>query len=528
MKIKIQLTVLLLFISIVGYGQALRTIRTYFPYSGGKLSEIYTVINDTGLKHGTYTSYNENGNLELVTNFKKNVRHGQYVEYDPSRKGIIKRKGNFLNGEQHGTWTRYVHASTDIDEISVYDNGERISTTSYYSYGEDRKKSITNKNGISVQWYENGKKKTEGNNIDGRWNGIVNQWYENGNLESSISYSNGIATDSAKYYYPTGTLKTIKRNDKDGNFRHIDYYPSGFKYQEIQSTPQKNYITIRYDSIDQKKIVEFEQTNEQYTTQSNQFISKKTYTEDGVLDRMTDTEDFIYKYRPDESIEWKLFPKEKWYTDYNYRDNLGSRSKDYFCRKFEDYDKDGKLIKSGTVDDKNGLDIEYVIYENDKIIERGSRDKDTGFTEYTIFDNKGQIEKKAIVDKSGNEAEYTLYENGIKIKAQLQNGDIYCYDRDKIMAYLSKKDSLAYLFYDNGMVEQIEDTQTGANVYFYPNGTVKSKGYLKDGDEAGVWYYYSSKGKLSSIQENGIERKPTKEDKVNHEAFLLELIHKRK
>lgn len=390
---------------------------------------------------------------------------------------------------------------------------------------------------MSTEWYDNGLKSVEGYKVreypNGsywmcKWDGIIKEWYRDGAIKSIVSYTNGVIADSAIYYYSTGILEREIRNDKEGNFESIYYHSSGVKYQEVKSTPEKNYITIRYDSISHRKIVEFEQSENQYDSKSNKFISKKTYTEDGILDRMTDAEDFIYKYRPDGSVEWKLYPKEMWYRDNNYRDNLGNRRKDYFCRKFEDYDKNGRLIKSGTVDDEERLDIEYAIYENDKIIERGSWDRSTGGKSCTMYDEDGQISKIATVDKTGYEVTYTLFKNGKRVEQKSENGDNFYYDNEILEGYTSFEDALLYTCEADGSINGILDLNTEANVNFYPNGTIKSKGYLKDDVEVGVWYYYSPKGKLSSVEEDGIERKPTKEEKANHETFLIELMQKRK
>ena len=49
MKIRIQLTVILLFICIVSYGQALQTIKTYHdPFTKKRIHEVYTGKQNTG------------------------------------------------------------------------------------------------------------------------------------------------------------------------------------------------------------------------------------------------------------------------------------------------------------------------------------------------------------------------------------------------------------------------------------------------------------------------------------------------
>ena len=61
-------------------------------------------------------------------------------------------------------------------------------------------------------------------------------------------------------------------------------------------------------------------------------------------------------------------------------------------------------------------------------------------------------------------------------------------------------------------------------VGFYPNGQVKEKGVRHGNEKVGVWYLYSSNGKLS-ILENGAARKPTKEETANHSQYLQDLIN---
>lgn len=61
-------------------------------------------------------------------------------------------------------------------------------------------------------------------------------------------------------------------------------------------------------------------------------------------------------------------------------------------------------------------------------------------------------------------------------------------------------------------------------VGFYSNGQIKEKGVRHRNEKVGVWYLYSSNGKLS-ISENGATRKPTKEETANHSQYLQDLIN---
>jgi hypothetical protein len=53
---------------------------------------------------------------------------------------------------------------------------------------------------------------------------------------------------------------------------------------------------------------------------------------------------------------------------------------------------------------------------------------------------------------------------------------------------------------------------------------VKAKGEEDAaGNRIGKWYLYSETGRLS-VEENGVVRKPTKEEKTSHESYLHELV----
>ena len=45
-------------------------------------------------------------------------------------------------------------------------------------------------NGITIQYYDNGKKKLKGFIIDHEWDGTLTEWYENGKVKFKGSFKN--------------------------------------------------------------------------------------------------------------------------------------------------------------------------------------------------------------------------------------------------------------------------------------------------------------------------------------------------
>jgi len=202
MKVKIQLTVLLLFISIVGYGQALQTIKTYHdPFTRSKLHEIYTIKKDTGIKHGSYKSYNENGYPYEEATFSNNILHGSYKAYKlhAPKSGLLAESGVYNNGKKNGEWHYYYYNIFDaethyLEKKIFYKDNKEIWETSYYEPNKSGKQQI----------------KSHRESIDdGKYEWCRKSWYPNGALleEFCFGYDDNKSIEKRIEYYEDGGFK---------------------------------------------------------------------------------------------------------------------------------------------------------------------------------------------------------------------------------------------------------------------------------------------------------------------------------
>ena len=72
-----------------------------------------------------------------------------------------------------------------------------------------------NKNGIHIEFHENGKKKSEENFKDGKLDGLYTWWYENGQKEAEGTYKDGKKDGLWTGWYENGQ-KYSEATFKDG------------------------------------------------------------------------------------------------------------------------------------------------------------------------------------------------------------------------------------------------------------------------------------------------------------------------
>jgi len=81
------------------------------------------------------------------------------------------------------------------------------------------------KNGIHTEFYENGKKRSEGNFKDGKLDGLWTSWYENGQKRTENTYKNGKNYGSSYLYNGDSELILFEtKYDKKGEeIIHVNY-----------------------------------------------------------------------------------------------------------------------------------------------------------------------------------------------------------------------------------------------------------------------------------------------------------------
>lgn len=186
--------------------------------------------NENGGKEGTWKEFYENGNLKIEKNYTSNKLDGYVKRYNI--------EGQLVNS------IRYEHGEVDVEENSINseieiketydDNGNLIFQGSFKgkipvgihrSFNEkgavisaktyDIKGDLTAigivlpngwENGKWAYYYQNGKKKAEGNYINGKKTGKWTFFYINGRVEQTGSYSAGKLSGFWRWYYKTGEL----------------------------------------------------------------------------------------------------------------------------------------------------------------------------------------------------------------------------------------------------------------------------------------------------------------------------------
>ena len=102
-------------------------------------------------------------------------------------------------------------------------------------------------NGLSIQKYPNGKKKMEGNYLNGKRTGLWMAWYENGILWSQGNYREGKRNGYSALYFPDGKIRT------EGNYENDQKTGNWNFYNESGSLVKSINFSNPSDSLETKK-----------------------------------------------------------------------------------------------------------------------------------------------------------------------------------------------------------------------------------------------------------------------------------
>ena len=158
-------------------------IRTFHDEDKTLIKEIYFIDNSESAKlTGSYKSYFINGALEKEGFYRNNYPDSIWTYYYESEQ--IKMKGMLKDGSNHGLWEYYYENGT-INMAGMIIDSKREGNWKYY--------------------YENGNLKFQGNYKENKKNGIWNYFYEEGDLKAQAFYKN----DKGQYkeFYNNGKIK---------------------------------------------------------------------------------------------------------------------------------------------------------------------------------------------------------------------------------------------------------------------------------------------------------------------------------
>ena len=169
--------------------------------------EIQSNYND-GKINGKYQRWFENGQLEIQSNYNDGKRIGVYLKWHEN--GQLNVQMKYKDGLSNGlaqSWNEngQIKGSANFkDDIldgpaqTWYENGKLKSETTYKDNSE---------NSVFTSWFSNGNKDEEGLYVMGKKEGLHTAWYLNGNISVTENFKNGLLNGTKKDYDQDGTIK---------------------------------------------------------------------------------------------------------------------------------------------------------------------------------------------------------------------------------------------------------------------------------------------------------------------------------
>ncbi|MBI2967173.1 MAG: hypothetical protein HYY40_05095 [Bacteroidetes bacterium] len=491
---------------------------TEFYHSNGALSQ-KGYFNRDGKKTGQWVMHHDNGNIKNEVTYDNGKMDGPYKIYYES--GILKEEGTYKNGLISGNLKIYGNTGV-LKETYNYKNdtihGEFIS---YYPTGVKEKVLKLSRgklSGMQEEFHDNGTRKSEYRAVKGEIEGEYKTYDRKGRMESVKNYSAGNLNGPYKIFYPDG--KTEKEGIlKNGNITGTwkTYHNNGQPY-EITGYNEKGKLNglSKVSDIDGK--IHYEVTYKDDAVASSRYYDKngkiiseqnnpkniakeysvyypdgtlkakgpypgtqktgewKFYDKNGVLSS-------IENYNKNGSLEGKSeswFPSGKTESVSNYKDNV---SAGYFVN----YYSNGNIEREGYL--KNGMKTGpiYSYYPDGTIdqVNYYTEDKTTGWQKY--YSVNGKI------------SSLEFYENGYLIKfisydtigAVLEEIPVKAGTSEFIIRSPSGKTEYRS--------ERISDIRHGKDQWYYPNGTVRSKGSFHNDQENGKfeWFFLNGKSEIT-------------------------------
>ncbi len=277
----------ILLICFVGkFMVAQKTIVTYYDEKSGKKKEEY-IVDDKGIKNGSYKNYNEAGELMEDGVFKLGKKNGVFTEYTKFPNFILKpqlkskvtyvndikegpaeyydfdkdiavhitKKGNYKQDKQDGVWTQVIPFSkiyTEIDyanlkTIPVFKNSMGVTLISSFKMGED----VIPTGKSFVNYYPSNKLYHSFKLINGKLAGEDIYLYPDGKLWDKKVYTDSGEYFSTEAYYYNGK---IKQKEITKPYFYEGYDPDGAPNKVMSVKINENFARITNAEILNKAV----------------------------------------------------------------------------------------------------------------------------------------------------------------------------------------------------------------------------------------------------------------------------------
>ncbi len=444
-----------------------------------------------GKPNGLWITYFPNGKIKskgLRTNFKLD---SIWLFYDDE--GHLKERISFKNDKKNGNYERYKFVKGAINKNIMISNELFLDGL---------------KQGLSYQYYDNGKLHYKFYYKDNRKHGEAFEYDTIGNIISELRYrhdviisknrinrydNNGKKSGTWKIFHPSGKLKIlsfykngklegyVKEYDEKGKLLSSNRYIEGELFVDVDSTDVKTTVKKAYYSNGKLK-------------QSGAFKHDKpvglhnTYSQ---LGEITST---------------KKYSSTSWLVYEGLVNKNGKKQGDWTY-----FYKSGKIKSKGSYKNGRRVGAWKFYYENGKIEQVGQYDKKGKATSLWIWyyrNGKKLREEQFVKGKpDGKFTEYDAFGNILVSGSYTlgsKTGKWYYNIGDEIQegSYKNnRKEGLWKILFasDKSLKSEgkyIEGNEHGKFKYYYPTGKLKMEGDFSMGKRHKTWYFYNEDGVL--------------------------------
>ncbi len=171
---------------------------------------------------------------------------------------VVRMTGTYKTKElklRHGHFIYYFENGKKKSEGECVDNLNEGMWTYWHESGakqSEGKMLRDKKTGQWVYWYENGAKEREGSFEDGKPEGLWLSWYESGQKNTEGTYYNYLRLGVWKYYTEQGTLDFEENYESGKLFSIVSYHQNGAKKAKGYYTDNKRNGEFTFWNIDER------------------------------------------------------------------------------------------------------------------------------------------------------------------------------------------------------------------------------------------------------------------------------------
>ncbi len=459
--------------------------------TNGRLKE-QQVLKD-GVLGDTSYFYESNGLLSLKLPYVDGKVNGQVMVYD---NGILTRTLPYKNDEfATGEFIEYYPIGTVSIRYNVI-NGKGSGNIEYlYDSGETYRKGILKDgdlNGERTTYFKTGELSYTENFLNDKRNGAYISYYQNGKLEIKGQYKLDNKIGTWEYYFQNGNKRMIQNFDEAGkeNGQETEFTQNGIKLSE------KTFIKGIVDSFkffnDKGEVIsqgDRKKGNLDYVA----YYQNGVKSQEGRINKLgRDGEWKFYRYNGSlERIEnfkngVRVGAREDFYPngdlEISYLLNEKGEAEGYY----KEYYSTKSLFSQGYFKDDE-RDGRWLTYHKNKSLRKSqfySGQKLQGFSiDYNVMNRPTQ----AMYYKDGIGMFEIFYDTaGVAFDTVFQTPG------KKELVLKKCADCAVFM-----TVDVLNNRYHGNQTYFYPDGSIQSKGKMYNGLKNGLWSSYHENGKLA-------------------------------